>query len=202
VPEGLTLDSINLTPLIVGGTQDLDLTSRASTVGDRPNDDDQSIWTALHGWGVRHARELGLDPNKPLGVVGGHVSFFRAADGQPRPIVALQFMQRREDLEQEHNLPVLRAGTTVIARLDGKVEYVVAKPLPLSDPSVRSAMTDSALQQITTVHDIDGEARLAAIRAWAEDVEAADPLAVWSDEPALLRLSFARMHAEESMGGN
>ena len=137
--------------------------------------------------------------------MSARVVYLRASDGQPRPIVTIQFAQRRDDLEDQRTdetgaqIPrdqraAIRAGTTVIARVDGRVDYLVTKPLPLSD---RTKLDDVSwdLKACALKFDKDGTERLAAIRDWMGDVEDSDALSAWTVEPATLRLSFARLHA-------
>jgi hypothetical protein len=109
--------------------------------------------------------------------------------------------QRRHDLEDqtldpETRAPV-RAGTTVIARVDGQVEHVITKPLPLSgDAATVSRLTRTAA--VRQSHEI-GVARLTAIREFWGELDRNDALAAWLTEPAVSRLSFASLHAAESL---
>ncbi|HBH57476.1 MAG TPA: hypothetical protein DEP82_04755 [Arthrobacter bacterium] len=162
----------------------------------------------IHGWGEEHAYELGLD--KAAGmieVVSSQAAYLRGSDGQPRPIVVIQFAQRRDDLEDQRTdetgaqIPrsqraAIRAGTTVIARVDGRVEFLVTKPLPLSD---RTKLEDLSgdLKECALEFDKAGTERLRSIRDWMGDVEDMDALSAWTVEPATLRLSFARLHASQ-----
>ena len=72
-----------------------------------------------------------------------HVAYRQADDCQPRPEIVVQFTQRRADLEEieQPHLPPdartpLRAGTTLIARVDGEIQHIISKPLPLINPAV------------------------------------------------------------------
>ena len=142
--------SVNLSTLIHSATQDLDPTSAAGPVRSDADADlpegSPSVTAAggteqfapdLTAWAQGHAIELGLDPCATTSLSGLHVVYPRAADGQPRPQIVLQFLQRRHDLEvltipEQLRVPI-RAGATLITRVDGTVDRLVAKPLPLSE---------------------------------------------------------------------
>ena len=186
---GLTLDEpdVDLAGIIVSSTQNLDPSGRPSGPGFATSSG------SLQEWGRRHAFELGLDPAAPIQLRGVHVSYREAADRQPRPELVVQFGQRRNDLEDQsldrEKRPIVRAGTTVVARVDGRVEYVVAKPLPF--------LTDIPKNAPPVVHDLarKGEERLAALQAWLDDIAERDALSTWTLEPALHRMTFANLHA-------
>jgi hypothetical protein len=209
---------VDLSKLILAATQNLDVDGAASylkptdenDMSDEPlktmseasqvGDPGYEIYAALHAWALEHAHKLGLDPNPnvTLRVLGGHVSYLQAADGQPRPVVVVQFTQERDDLKDEIGIPVT-AGTTVIARIDGEVEFVVAKPLPLSAPEMLDSVTTDAALAVG-FHEV-GKKRLAEMAEWADRAGARDPLSAWTDEAALKRLTFASLHASEILGG-
>ena len=191
--ESLTLagDPLsNLESLIVATTLDLDVHGTSGIIPWK------RIRQSLLAWSRTYADALGLDPGHPIEMTGAHVSYLTAADRQPRPIIVLQFMQRREDLEAERGLMgvPLRAACTVIARVDGSVEAIVPKPLP------RSAPPDDLPEPIRTFveqqHEI-GSRRLEAILEFARGIADDDPLAAWLTMPSVLRLDFARVHAQD-----
>ncbi|HEY8281637.1 MAG TPA: hypothetical protein VIG28_04080, partial [Leifsonia sp.] len=95
-----------------------------------------------------------------------------------------------------------RAGTTVIARVDGQVMNVVVKPLPLVHPEKLddpdAAMTDAVRDYARVCHKL-GVQRADRLQDWSDQVSQADALAEWSGQPSLLRLSFAHLHAEQEM---
>ncbi|WP_226759956.1 hypothetical protein [Arthrobacter sp. SO3] len=184
-------------PAVSGGTGRARLTSH-------PNG--RRLRELIHGWGAEHAYELGLDKGAgKIEMVSAQALYLRGSDGQPRPIIVIQFAQRRDDLEDQRTdetgaqIPrrqraAIRAGTTLIARVDGRVEFLVTKPLPLSD---RTKLEDLSgdLKECALGFDKAGTERLGAIRDWMGDVEDMDALSAWTVEPATLRLSFARLHA-------
>ncbi|HEY8281990.1 MAG TPA: hypothetical protein VIG28_05870 [Leifsonia sp.] len=208
--------TVDLAPLILAATQDLDLGADASTSGATDDSDIESPddgaghasgpAAAIQRLALAHAYELGLDPDLPVELAGVHAVYVRASDLQPRPIVVAQFMQRHEELEDQtldrEKRVAIRAGTTVIARVDGQVMNVVVKPLPLVHPEKLddpdAAMTDAVRDYARLCHKL-GIQRADRLRDWSDQVSQADALAEWSGQPSLLRLSFARLHADQEM---
>jgi hypothetical protein len=181
--------------VILAATEELDVTGEV--------DDDDADWRRqLHGpfvsWAETHAYEIGLDPAVPVAVLGIHVAYRLAADQQPRPELVLQYSQRRRDLEDqgldENKRPIMRAGTTLIARVDGSIEYVIAKPLPFLDPAGVAALEPDVARVAQAHHDA-GVERLARLHAWLGDIEDRDALSAWTMEPALHRMTFANLHS-------
>ncbi|WP_456509562.1 hypothetical protein [Arthrobacter sp. TE12231] len=225
------INAIDLAPLILEATLDLDTGSTVyfaddsdttpatghavpgrAVPGQAPHGqltsqpDARHLQELIRGWGVEHAYELGLDKAAgKIEMVSARVVYLWASDGQPRPIVAIQFAQRRDDLEDQRTddagaqIPpnqraAIRAGTTVIARVDGQVEFLVTKPLPLSDHTKLDDLSGDIRGCALDFHEA-GTERLRSIRDWMGDVEDMDALSAWTVEPATLRLSFARLHA-------
>ncbi|WP_431805222.1 hypothetical protein [Microbacterium sp. bgisy203] len=229
-PLRLTGDAANvdLAPLILEATLDLDVKGTASfdqphdaptddpPTNDTPPDDapprtksatrGRAYLARFQEWGVLHAYELGLDAAHKIELVGARIVYQRGADDQPRPIVVLQYAQRRDDLEDQtltakgtqiprEKRAAIRASATVIARVDGEVRYLVTKPLPITDSPLLQAQPDP-VRALAAAYDQRGRRRLDAIRSWFGDVEDRDPLASWVDGDAALRLDLARLHAE------
>jgi hypothetical protein len=203
----LTLDGspIDLSALILSATRDLDPTGDPGEHGRARRDQrgqadgrSEDIDSALKRWATHNAYQLGLDPDVRINLRGVHVAYREAEDRQPRPEIVLQLEQRREDLEDsavpESMRVRMRAGTTVIASVDGQVDYVVAKPFPLSDPE-RLADVDTRIAAEARRHHEAGRDRLAAVRQWLDCVEEDDALSAWTIEPAVQRLTFAALHA-------
>ena len=202
---------VDLTGWILQATQNLDVRGApgdvpptddaGGPVAHRPND--SRSFVSMSAWARAHDVELGLDPGWPIEIVGVHVTYQQAADHQPRPRLTIQLAQRRPDLEDPtqdlgSRTPV-RAGTTVIARVDGQVEHVVTKPLPLSVGGPAAGRTAAASVAARQQQDDAGTARLASMRAWWTELDRRDALAAWLTEPAVSRLSFAALHAAESV---
>ncbi|WP_427135243.1 hypothetical protein [Pseudarthrobacter sp. S9] len=227
------INAVDLAPLILEATLDLDTGSTVSFADDHgttppsgeavpgPAAPGQAAHAQLNAqsknkpylarirdWGEEHAYELGLDKAAgKIEMVSARAAYLQASDGQPRPIIAIQFAQRRDDLEDQRTddtgaqirrsqRAAIRAGTTVIARVDGRVEFLVTKPLPLSDRTKLDGLSGD-LKECALGFDKAGTERLASIRDWMGDVEDRDALSAWTLEPATLRLSFARLHADQ-----
>ncbi|WP_142392581.1 hypothetical protein [Mycobacterium sp. 3519A] len=153
----------------------------------------KAVYRQLTKWAHNHAVRIGLEPNHTIAVASLHVAYRQAEDAQPRPEIVVQFTQRRKDLEEieqpylpdEARTP-LRAGTTLIARVNGEVQHIISKPLPLKNPG-----TDEDSRYV----NMFGEDRLEKIRNYFGEVSEADPLTAWTDEPAAHRLTFANLHS-------
>ena len=212
-PATLSLPpEVDLSGLVHSATQDLDphgspgsvRSDDASPGPDAGPEPASAFRTAdvvpgLAAWAQHNAVELGLDPSGTVGLSGLHVVYQQAADRQPRPLIVVQFTQRRQDLEDQRSSPdariPMRAGTTVVARADGRIEYLIAKPLPLADEALLEGLPEH-LRDIGRAHHDAGRARLHAMRAWLDEVEDSDALSSWASAPAASRLTFANLHAE------
>jgi hypothetical protein len=198
---------VDLRPLILSATLDLDPVGPAGPMPedrsaasapdeDDLHDDERAFSAAAVGWARAHAREIGLDPSVPIELEGRHAAYRQAADRQPRPEVVLQFTQRRRDLEDqdlpEDRRPVFRAGTTLIAGVDGPVDFVVAKPFPFVD---EAALAELPRGHPAHRHQQEGAVRLTALRTWLDQVRDDDALSAWTLEPPIDRLDLARMHS-------
>jgi hypothetical protein len=92
----------------------------------------------------------------------------------------------------------------VIARADGQVMNLVVKPLPLvhpealGDPVTIEDQPDAVREFARTCNEL-GLQRAKRLQDWSDQVSGTDALAVWSGQPSLLRLSFARLHADQEM---
>jgi hypothetical protein len=200
-PPGLRFD-IDVAQVILSATKDLDPTGEAGQEVSEDVEPGQPFLTsqiapACTEWAKAHAYDIGLDPNHRIALHGIHVTYRQAADKQPLPELVIQFTQRREDLEEREfpGVPrearaALRAGTVLVASVDGRIRHIVAKPLPYAAPVGLS-------QAAQDLHDV-GVERLAALLAWNEQVADRDALSAWTVEPAVRRLTFASLHAAGS----
>jgi len=158
---------------------------------------DDAVFRTTAAWARRTALELGFLPASasPIAVVGMHVAYRLAEDRQPRPELVIQLAQRRKDLEDqslpEDGRPKLRAGTTLIAGVDGAVQYLIAKPLPLTEEVLATLPPD----HVARVHHQAGVQRLDALHDWFDHLEEDDALSAWTTRPAALRMTFAAIHA-------
>ncbi|HYU41889.1 MAG TPA: hypothetical protein VEQ84_07040 [Vicinamibacteria bacterium] len=100
-----------------------------------PSDDgtgevDAEMASALGDWAKENSADLGLQAGVPIQTRGFHPAFRVAPNGKLLIELVAQFVQtdksRKEDLG---GLPV-RGGTTIVAAADGRIRYVIKKPLP------------------------------------------------------------------------
>ena len=195
---------VDLHDLILATTLDLDTggqsawalgASPATRQGDR-------LFQEITGWARVNAIPLGLEPptrDIPIALDGIHVTFRQAQDGQPRPEIVIQLSQRRKDFEDadlpENDRAVYRAGTTVIARIDGQVDFVISKPLPCTETTLAMSIPGVAAQHRA------GEERRAALDDWFSRLERQDPVSPWTAQAAAKRVDFAAIHAQDADGG-
>ena len=197
-PEGRGLSLRDGNPAIPLEELILEATMNLDPMGD-PGEKPMRVYSALTRWARTHAIAIGLEPDEkmPIALSSVHVTYRLADDRQPRPEVVVQYTQRRPDLEEkcqpdvpEKERTPLRAGTTLITRVNGDVEHIVAKPLPLRDPVPND-------EDAAYVNEL-GSDRLRKMQEWFGTVEDDDPLSIWSDEPAVNRLDFASLHYEQA----
>jgi len=180
----------------------LEPTSRDPSVptadeGLRKEDLSSDLYRSLTIWAREHAVAIGFEPSEKIALDSVDVAYRQADDLQPRPEIVVQFTQRRRDLEATYqpDLPrksrtPLRAGTTLIARLDGIIQHIISKPLPLKSPRGEEARYVHAF----------GKTRFEAMVKWFDEVDEGDPLSMWIDEPAVHRVNFASLHYETQVG--
>jgi hypothetical protein len=212
IVDGLDLNDpqtpVDLRSLILFATMDLDPGGKAGALRVQAplgaaaettdgEDSGKALFQTVSRWAGRHALEIGLDPGLRIALTGIHVAYRQAADGQPRPEVAIQLMQRRQDLEDQNlavsSRPRVRAGSVIIAGVDGRVEHVIAKPLPFTDEAAIAKLPE---EHPAHDHHEAGIQRLAALDRWVELLDVTDALSGWTSEPAIERLTFAAIHSE------
>jgi hypothetical protein len=139
----------------------------------------------LQQYATANAGALFLDPGRKISVRGFHPVFRVAPNGQLHVELVAQFAQLRETDDSFGGLP-FRGGTTLIVAADGRVRYVIAKPLdtpPISDSRLRQART-----------------RLERQKQFVALCDAADPVLSFTDDAAQAsrmraRMGFAMLHA-------
>jgi hypothetical protein len=125
--------------------------------------DQQRGWAEkLHGWAVKHYRQLGLaepKPDRPIAVDGFFTSQRLDADGYLQSQIIVQFVQRDKKHGEDLGGIAPLGGVTVVANVEGQVRYVIAKMLPTAD--------DDRLHQLRGFAAA-AENRLSAIK-WSGD---------------------------------
>jgi hypothetical protein len=134
-----------------------------------------------------NARQLHLDPHRPIDVRGFHSSYRVAPDGQLLIDIVAQFAQSEDETRDALGGAPFRGGTTVVASSDGVVRYVIAKPLESGASTSRARA--------------DARARRERQYTFVEDCDHADPQRPWCASSQLgtrmLRMhNFASLHAE------
>jgi len=84
----------------------------------------------FHQYADTHRAALGLHPVFKIQVAGFHPVFRTANNGQLLVEFVVQYVQTDKSLEQELGGLPFRGGATVIAGFDGRVRYVIGKPMP------------------------------------------------------------------------
>jgi hypothetical protein len=137
--------------------------------GDESEEADDSrsdIYPSVYGWAEKNRDSLQLLDGK-FEVAGIHPSFRFAQDGQLLAETVLQFAQKKKDSGDMGGVP-FRGGTTVIVRADGKIQYVITKPLPSN--RLPSETKDLA------------ERRFKNQAEYVARIDATDSYHIWQDE--------------------
>lgn len=200
-----TANGIDLPGLILSATMDLDSAGEAgpfgSPLGSRRRRD-RNLAGSLRYWARANALELGFDPALQISLDGIHVAFRQSADHLARPEIVIQLVQRRRDFEnsllKEDERPIFRAGTTIIAAVDGRVEHVISKPLPMSPESA----TDPKLASMSAEQKHAAEQRLDDIRTWYSRVQDSDDMTPWTIGATPGLVNFSEMHLDAAEGKN
>lgn len=123
----------------------------------------------LDGYAKDNAAALQLDPSRPgdIRVEGFHPIMRIGSDGRVKVHMVCQFTQRwvAPDTSQQLGGLALAAGTTVVFSQDGRVKYLIPKPL------TRAA----------TAADGPGAPNVDAIAAYVADLDAHDDTSMWRD---------------------
>ena len=84
----------------------------------------------FHQYADVNRAALRLHPEHKIQVAGFHPVFRTANNGQLLVEFVVQYVQTDKSLEEDLGGLPFRGGTTVIAGFDGRVRYVIAKPMP------------------------------------------------------------------------
>ena len=139
----------------------------------------------LQHYATTNAGPLFLDPSLKISVRGFHPLFRVAPNGQLHVELVAQFTQQRETDSSLGGLP-FRGGTTLVVAADGRVRYVIAKPV--DTPAISEARRRQALT------------RLERQRHFVSLCDAADSSLAYTDSHAhahrmRARMNFALLHA-------
>ncbi|HWX87479.1 MAG TPA: hypothetical protein VNX67_04840, partial [Solirubrobacteraceae bacterium] len=111
---------------LVSGARTVHGTSRGAT---EPAGE-EAIYRRLRSWAKQSASELGLDPGDRIHVHGFHATYRINSSGQLVVEVVAQFLQKRDTSKDQRfgGIP-FRGGATVVASADGRVRFVITKPM-------------------------------------------------------------------------
>jgi hypothetical protein len=122
----------------------------------------------LRQYAKENAKELHLDPDRNIHVLGFHPVFRVAPQGQLLVEMVAQFAQQDSTYKEKFGGVPFRGGTTVIASAEGEVRYVISKPL--------------SSDKISKEKKREAERRCDRQRDFVEECDRCDPQLAWSDE--------------------
>lgn len=149
-------------------------------------DMESEMASALNSFAQANAQALSLVPNLPIEVHGFHPVFRVSAQGRLLIELVVQFAQTdRSTISTYGGIP-LRGGTTVIARADGVIRYVITKPLPSNN--------------LNAAESARGEARVARLKRYMEWCDLTDPMTPYYEptefkERMQLRMNLRALHS-------
>lgn len=136
--------------------------------GEPATDLAEDVAVNLRNYAIKNAAALDLDPKLSIHVLGFHPVFRVAPRGQLLVEIIAQFTQRDESPNGDFGGVARRGGTTVIASAEGKVRYVISKPLP--SPKLREEKRREADQRIEQQKEFVAQCdRDDANLAWADE---------------------------------
>lgn len=157
-----------------------------------PQDEDRDFGypKELHAYATRNAAWLGLDPARKIAVDRFNWVFRVGRNNQLIIELVTQFVQtdREASLKPIYGGLPYRGGTTVVASADGKVRYVIPKPI---DPS----------PTLSSEHQRDARVRRQRQLDFIASCDRSDPRFAWGDQAyrdqrMALRMNFAALHEE------
>jgi hypothetical protein len=115
----------------------------------------------VHKFADDNRQALLLHPTLRIRVSGFHPVLRVAPDGQPLIEIVVQLVQTDDSRKEELGGLPFRGGTTLIVQADGRIRYLIAKPLPEGDAG---PATDEA-----------GARRLTRTREYVAELDRRDP---------------------------
>jgi hypothetical protein len=121
----------------------------------------------LNAWAKANAAALHLSPNEKIEAAGFHPVFRVGRDGQLLVEVVLLFAQKAQHPGYDYGGVPLRGGSTVVVQANGRIRYIISKPLEHAD--IPAAASSRA------------RARLDRQRAFVSDLDSRDAFSIWKD---------------------
>jgi hypothetical protein len=133
----------------------------------------------LHEYATVNYKKLFLNKDKEIQVSGFHPVFRVSPRGQIKSVLVAQFSQHDDEKIEELGGIPFRGGTTIIAGADGRIRYVIAKPLPAKN--LPKEDNDKANQRLTKQKE------------YLETADMADSNMIFGDDNYSLQRSKLRM---------
>lgn len=161
-------------------TDSLDTASNADEMKPKEKSDfSPELAIGLHDFALENASALNLDLGRKIQISGFHTVFRVSQSGQLLTELVVQFTQKDDsELDKMGGIP-MRGGTTIVAGTDGRIRYIISKPLP--SPS----LSEDARKK--------GEQRIAQQRAYLAATDLNDPKMAYGDTDYLKQRSKLRM---------
>ena len=184
----------NIIDALAGNFQEASNTSRNSSL-DAPAqpvldvEDDPTSQSASRGpvfaWGHTNSKLLRLSSREATELAGFHSVFRVGRDGQLLVEVVLQFTQKARNSGYEFGGVPIRGGTTVVVQANGKIRYVIAKPLPS--------------KLLPGIENKRAQERVERQKAFVNDFDERDTFHIWNDQEFAkqrlkLRMNLAHLH--------
>jgi hypothetical protein len=139
----------------------------------------------LTSWARANTALLHLNPLHDIESVGFHPVFRVGRDGQLLFEIVVQFAQKDKTNARDFGGVALRGGSTIVVQANGKIRYVITKPLPA--PNLPQDDQKRAQERVDRQ------------TAFVNDIDARDTFHIWKDQvfqkQRLSRLAnLARLH--------
>jgi hypothetical protein len=155
--------------------QEAALTSRNSVLDDltsgavpRGADISSQYGGKLRSWAESNAALLHLSSEEAIQPEGFHTVFRVGRDGMLLMELVLQFTQTRKQTEYDFGGVPLRGGSTIIVQANGKIRYVISKPLVSST--------------LCAPENARAKRRLERQAAYLNSADERDSLHIWKDQ--------------------
>jgi hypothetical protein len=150
-----------------------------------PQNVTSSRGSLLSSWAKANTGLLHLNPQHDIEPAGFHPVFRVGRDGQLLFEIVVQFAQRDKTSRHDFGGIPLRGGSTIVVQANGRIRYVISKPLP--SPVLSEADRHRAQERIERQ------------TAFVNDIDARDSFHIWKDQvfqkQRISRLAnLARLH--------
>jgi hypothetical protein len=185
-PNEIYRAAFSLNPVEESQSEIRDVPDWGGFTSDEERNQKKELVNCLQEYALDNAVLLNLDPapNRPISIGGFHPVFRVSPYGQLLTELVVQFAQHDDSrVKQMGGIP-LRGGTTIVASADGKIRYMISKPLPsAADPAARKK----------------GEQRLAMQYDYLSKTDMTDPRMTYGEPSYLdlrsrLRMKFSALH--------